>query len=184
MNYQRLFTIAISLVAFAGITAQAQTKVAVINSQQAVLQTDEIKKASADLEAKYRPRQDQLQKTQNELQDIQQKLQAGQGKLSPQAESDLNYQAQKLQRDLQRGSQDLQDEVNLERSNILGAAGRRMQEVVNKLAAAGGYDVVVDAGAVVFVKPASDITEQAVAEYNKAYPAPGAAAAPAAKPAK
>lgn len=179
MNYQRLFMIAISLLAFAGLSLQAQTKVAVINVQQALLDTDEVRKASADVEAKYKPRQEQLQKMQNELQDIQKKLQAGQGTLTPQAEADLTYQAQKLQRDLQRGSQDLQDEVNLAHSNILNAAGRRMQEIVQKIADANGYDVVLDAAATVLTKPAADITTQAVAEYNKAHPAAAPAAAPA-----
>jgi outer membrane protein len=37
-------------------TASAQTKVGVVNMQQAVLTTAEIKKASAELEAKYKPR--------------------------------------------------------------------------------------------------------------------------------
>jgi Skp family chaperone for outer membrane proteins len=70
---------------FAGIAA-AQTKVAVINIQSAVLQTAEIKKVSADLEAKYKPKQAEMEKLRTDIAGIQQKLQAGQGKLTPQQE--------------------------------------------------------------------------------------------------
>ena len=42
--------------AFAGIAA-AQIKVGVINSQKALVETAEIKKAQKDLEDKFRPRQ-------------------------------------------------------------------------------------------------------------------------------
>ena len=47
--------------AFLGI-ANAQIKLAVINSQKAILETEEIKKAQLELTAKYKPRQDQLEK--------------------------------------------------------------------------------------------------------------------------
>jgi len=57
--------------------ANAQLKVAVINSQKAILDTEDIKKAQADLTAKYKPRQDQLEKLQKDLQDIQNQLKGG-----------------------------------------------------------------------------------------------------------
>ena len=43
-------------------TANAQVKIAVINTQKALLDTEEIKKAQAELEAKFKPRQDQMVK--------------------------------------------------------------------------------------------------------------------------
>ena len=82
--------------------AFAQAKVAIINSQAAVIETAEIKKAQAELEAKYRPRQAQVEKLQKEIADLQQQLQAGQGKLNPQAEQDLQLRGQRRQRELQR----------------------------------------------------------------------------------
>ena len=57
--------------------ANAQVKIAVINTQKALLDTDEIKKAQLELEAKFKPRQDQLVKLQKELEDIRAQLQSG-----------------------------------------------------------------------------------------------------------
>jgi outer membrane protein len=176
MALHRFLTLTASVLLFAGIAA-AQNKVAVINMQQAVLETDEIKKASADLESKYKPRQAEIQKIQTELQDIQSKLQAGQGKLTPDQESELNFQGQRRQRDLQRMGEDLQGEVEAERNTILSAAGRKMADAVRRVADARGFDVVIDSGSTVYVRPAVDITKEAIAEYNKG-------GAPAAAPAK
>src|ERR1700733_12769233 len=70
--------------------ASAQMKIGVVNTQQAMLDSDELKKASTELEKKYKPRQDELQKMQTDLQSIQQQI--GSGKLNQQAVADLTAQ--------------------------------------------------------------------------------------------
>ena len=52
--------------AFAGLST-AQVKLGVINSQKAVLETAEIKKAQNELETKFKPRQDKIVLLQKEL---------------------------------------------------------------------------------------------------------------------
>jgi len=152
-------------------TGVSQTKVGVVSLQQAVLGCAEIKKASAEMEAKYKPRQQEMEKLQRELQGIQQQLQTNAGKLTPAAEADLTAQGQRKQRDLQRLNDDLQADVNAERNDILGASGKKMTDIVKKLAEDKGLDVVVDAQSTLFVKPALDLTAEAIAAYDKAYPA-------------
>jgi outer membrane protein len=159
----------IVLLALAAIGAAAgQTKLAIINSQKAVLDTAEIKKAQAELEAKYKPRQDQLVKLQKDLQDIQAQLQGG--KLNQSAEQDLTAQGQRKQRELQRIQEDLQADVDRERQDILQRTGQRMQDVVKKLADEKGLDVVIDSSNTVFFKTALELTAEATAAYDTAYP--------------
>jgi outer membrane protein len=159
----------IVLLALSGIgTAAAQSKVGVINSQKAVIDTAEIKKAQAELEAKFKPRQDQALKLQKDLQDIQAQLQSG--KLNQTAEQDLQIQGQRKQRELQRIQEDLQADVDRERNEILQRTGQRMQDVVKKLADEKGLDVVIDSSNTVFFKPALEFTAEATAAYDKAYP--------------
>jgi outer membrane protein len=152
------------------VVASAQTKIVIINLQKAVLESNEIKKASVALTAKYQPRQQELEKLQMEIEQIQQKLQAGQGKLTEQAAADLQADGTRKQTQLTRKSQDLQKEVDDERNEILGKSSKQMQEVVAKLAAEKGYDVVVDVQTTVFFKPALEITADAITAYNAAYP--------------
>lgn len=146
----------------------AQTKVAVVNSQKAVLDTEEIKKAQTDLQNKYKPRQDAMEKLQKELQDIQNQLQSG--KLNQLGEQELTATGQRKQRELTRLQQDLQEDVDRDRNEILQKTGTRMQETVKKLADEKGLDIVVDTSNTVFYKATLDLTAEATAAYNKAYP--------------
>jgi outer membrane protein len=150
--------------------AQSQTKVGVVNMQRALLDTAEMKKAQADLEAKFKPRQEEMGKIQKELEGIQQQLQTMQGKLTQQAEQDLTVQGQRKQRQLQRMGEDLQGDVERERNEILGRAGRRLQEIVAKLAEERGLDVVIEATNTIFFKNALELTKESTDAYDKAYP--------------
>ena len=159
---------ALALCASAGL-ASAQTKIAIINLQRAVLESAEIKKASAEMEAKYKPRTTQIDQLQKDLASISQQLQDP--KITPQAQSDLNGLGQRKQRDLQRIQDDLQADVDRERNEILSRSGQKMSEVVKKIAEEKGLDMVVDVSNTVYFKPAMEITMDAIAAYDKAYPA-------------
>ncbi len=154
----------------AAFAMSAQTKLAVINSQQAVLETAEIKKASKELETKFGPRQQQLDKLQKEIADLQTQMQQGQGKYTPQAMQDVQLMGQRKQREATRLTEDLQAEVERERNDILGRAGTRMRTVVEKLANERGFDLVVDSNDAIFFKPVLEITKDATTAYDKAYP--------------
>jgi outer membrane protein len=157
-----------SLLLVTALAAAAQTKVGIINVQNAILETAEIKKAQADLAAKFKPRQDKLEALQKELQELQAKLQGG--KLNEQAALDTQMQGQRKQRDLQRLTEDLQADVDRERNDILQRTGQRMTEIVKKVAEAKGLDLVVDASTTLYFKPALEISKEAATEYDKAFP--------------
>jgi len=160
-----------------GHVAAAQSKVAVINLQKAVLESAEIKAASAAMEARYKPRVAQIEALDKEIAGISQNLQTNAGKLTPQAESDLNAQGTKKQRDAQRLRDDLQADVDRDRNEILQRSAGKMSDVLKKLAEEKGYDIVVDAPYAPYFKASLEITNDLIAAYDKAYPA----AAPPAK---
>jgi outer membrane protein len=146
------------------------TKIAVVNFQNAVLSTAEIQKALKDLQVKFKPRQDALQKGQQELSDIQTQLQASQGKLSQAGEADLTARGQRKQTQLQRLSDDLSADVEADRDEAVRKASTRMGELLKKVAEEKGLDLIVDSAAAPFFKAGVDITDQVVAAYDKAYP--------------
>jgi len=165
----RVALLAVAAVAMAG----AQTKVGVINSQKAMLDTAEIKKAQLELEAKYKTRQDQLNQLQKDIAMLRSQIESG--KLSPSAQQDVTVQGQRKERELQRVQEDLQADVDRDRNDILGRTSQRMREVVSKIATDRGLDVVIDTANTIYFKPALDLTAEATAAYDKTYPAaPGA----------
>ena len=152
-------------------TAPGPAKVAVVNLQAAVFGTAETKKANDEMNAKFKPRQDAIDALNREIQALATQLQNGQGKLTPQAEADITAQGQRKQRDLQRAQDDLQADATAYRNDTLQKMSQKMSDVIKKLADAKGYDLVVEFSAAVYFKPALDITKDAIAEYDKAYPA-------------
>jgi outer membrane protein len=151
--------------------ASAQNKVAIINLQKAVMDSAEIKAASAAMEARYKPRVAQIEALDKEIAAISQNLQTNAGKLTSQAEADLNAQGQRKQRDVQRMRDDLQADVDRERNEILQKSALKMTEVLKKVAEEKGLDMVVDAPYAPYFKASMDITPDLVAAYDKAYPA-------------
>ncbi|HLH19262.1 MAG TPA: OmpH family outer membrane protein [Bryobacteraceae bacterium] len=151
--------------------APAQTKVGVVNLQQAVFKTAEITKADAQMQATFKPRQDKIDQLQKEIAALAQQLQSSAGKLSPAAEQDLTAQGQRKQRDLQRMQDDLNADATAYRNDVLSKSSAKMQEIIKKLAEEKGLDLVVDTSTTLYFKPALDLTSEATAAYDKAYPA-------------
>jgi outer membrane protein len=149
-------------------TVAGPTKVAVINLEKAMLDTAELKKAVVELQAKYKSRQDELDKLQHELADIQAQLQSG--KLNPSQQGDLEATGAQKQREAERLNQDLQDDANNDRNAILQRAQTRMYEVVKKMCEAKGIEILVSSAAAFYFSGATEITGEATQEYDKAYP--------------
>jgi len=154
----------------------AQAKVAVVNMQAAVLGTAEIKKADAQMQATFKPRSDEIQNLQKEIEALSAQLQSG--KLNDQQANDVTVLGKRRQTELQRKQDDFNADVQAYQNEVLQKAGAKMQAVVKKLAEEKGYDLVVEATTAIFFKAAMDITNDAIAAYDKANPV---AAAPAGK---
>lgn len=159
-------------------SALAQSKVAVISLQKALFDTAEIKKADAEMQATLAPRQAQAEKLNQEIAKIAQQLQ-NDSSLTQQAQFDLNADGKRKQTELTRINEDLQADAQSMRTAILSKSTEKMQAVVKKMAEEKGLDLVVDTQVALYFKPVMDLTGEATAAFDKAYPV-----APAAPPKK
>lgn len=149
--------------------AMAQ-KTGVIDFQRAVVDSAEFKKAYAELEAKYKPKQDALVKAQQTLQDIEAQLRATQGQLSQAGAAELQAKGQRTQVQVDRLTQDLQEDFEAERDAALRVVTTRYTDVLKKLATEKSLDVIVDTSALHFFTATLDVTDAAIAAYNAAHP--------------
>jgi outer membrane protein len=81
----------------ATLTVQAQSKVAAINIQAAIIGTKDGQKAAAELNSKMQPKKRELEQKQSEINGLQDQLNKGQNTMSDAAKSDLykNIEAKK-----------------------------------------------------------------------------------------
>jgi outer membrane protein len=139
-------------------SAQVPVKIGVVNFQKAIADTAELKKAQNDLIARFKPMTDEYEKTNRDLNDLQTLLQNSQGKLSAAKQVDLESQAQRKQREAERLKEDLDADVQKE------------------LMDDKGLDAIFDSAALVSFKGTLEITADATAAYDKAYPVTATAA--------
>jgi outer membrane protein len=168
--------------------AAAPTKIAVINIRNAIVATAEGKQAQAQLQSQFAPKQTELQSLQKQIEDLQRKMTEGARTLSDDEKAKMQREGELLSRRLQRGNDDLNEELNAAQGEIVDTIGRKMLEVLDRYSRENGYTVVLDTSAqgspVVYGSSQSDITQDIVRLFDQAYPIKGAAAAPAApKPA-
>jgi outer membrane protein len=157
----------------------AQTKVAVVDLQQALLGTAETKKADSAMSAKFTPRQIEMERVNGELTKLQQTLQAGGDAMTPQAVADNQAQTARRQRELQRMQEDYQADIEKDRNEVLAGITQKMVGIVKQVADEKGIDLVVDRANTLYFKDPLDLTKDVIAAYDKANPV--AAAKPAAK---
>ena len=112
--------------------ASAQNKVAVVNLQRAVFESAEIQKADKEMQARFKPRQDEIDQLNREIAALAQQLQNGAGKLTSQAEADLTAQGQTKQRQLQRKTDDLNADATAYRNDILSKSTGQPLEIIER----------------------------------------------------
>lgn len=169
--------------------AAAPTKIAVINIRNAIVATAEGKQAQATLQSQFAPKQTELQNLQKQIEDLQRRMADGARTLSDDEKAKLQREGELLSRRLQRGNDDLNEELNAAQGEVVDGIGRKMLEVLDRYSRENGYTVVLDTSAqgssVVYGSSNSDITQEIVRLYDQAYPVKtsGSAAPAAPKPA-
>src|SRR6185369_3842041 len=162
------------------------TKVAIINIQAAIVGTKDGQKAQQDLAARFGPKRTALEKKNSDLQALQDQLKKGSATMSDDAKNKIAKDIDTLNKDLTRGGEDYDAEVQQEEGKIMNDLGTKMLDVVGKYAAQNGYAMVLDISqqqTVLWADPGVNITAECIKLYDQAHPGTGGAA-PATAPAK
>jgi outer membrane protein len=176
----------------AGVTAAptasgAPTRVAIIQLQQALVKCQDGQKASADMQAKFGPRKQVLEKQQADLAAKQEQLSKGSATMSEAAKQAMASEIASGQKKLQRDGEDFDAEVQSYENGIMQDLAAKMIDVIAKYATQNGYAMVVDVSnqqsPLIWADQGYVITEAIVKLYDQAHPGAGpAAAAPVVKP--
>jgi outer membrane protein len=185
-----LFAVALVLAAVA-LTMRSQTttpktaaipKIAVIQMRQAMVATQEGQAAGRAMQAEYGPKRAALEKEDAAIVALEDQLRKGSATMSADArqkmQDDITRRKTKLQRDVEDLDQEQQAADNKVTQDITGKLG----QVIDKMAKADGYTVVMDASApLLWASEGANITPEVIKAYDTTFPVKGAAPAPAPK---
>jgi outer membrane protein len=172
------------------------TKVAVIEFQAAVGQTNEFQRNLGDLQKKYEPKRDQLKTMADEIDSLEKALQAQGDKLSPAEQASRAKTIDDKKKQAERFQTDAQNDLQGEMQETYNGVATKVFDVLTAYAQLQGFTLVLDrsqnqqtAPVVLYAADNTDITKAIIDAYNlkSGVPAPPAQPAatapkPAAKP--
>jgi outer membrane protein len=151
--------------------AAAQMKVAIVDTQRAVMETEDGLRMQATLKKVFDSRQRELDKKQEELQKERDDIEKQRDVLSKTA---LAKRVDKWQREmvnLQTVFVEYNKELQKKQSELTQPIFQKAMGIIRRLATQDGYDVVVDKQAVPYVRSDLDLTDKVIQLYNQGAPA-------------
>lgn len=162
-------TLLSSIVAFAKTDTPSSTlKLAVVDIQAAILQTDEGKKAKSNLEKDVEKKKKELLEKQKELKKLEEEYQAQQSILS---DSDKMMKQKNFQEKLQSFQQDqfkMEQDMRKKEVEISQNIYKGLVQTIDKISKKKDYDFVFEkgSGALLYAKKFDDITNEVIQDYN------------------
>ncbi|CUS49267.1 MAG: periplasmic chaperone for beta-barrel proteins Skp [Idiomarinaceae bacterium HL-53] len=151
--------------AFSSAAANAQSaplKVAVVDVRAVFEQLPEAAEIGSIIEREFQDRAERLRTMEEEMTALQERLQRDEAIMSEEEMQEAMTQLQTQYGEYQERREQLSQQLNQrrteERNRILG----QIQQVINDMATAGDYDLVIEAGNLAFAKDSLDITPRVI----------------------
>ncbi len=144
--------------------SDARIKVAVINTEQILLESQAGKKALADLKKLQEQKGADLDRQQKEIRDLQAKIDAGRLSLAQDKLSEMEKQLGEKVKAATRMQEDANAELNQKKEEILGGVDQRVMPIINQLGKELGYTLIFrkfESG-LIYADEAVDITPSVI----------------------
>ena len=158
--------------------ARADMKVAVVDVQRAVMQTEDGLRAQATLKKLFDSRQQELNKKQQELGKQKEELDKQQRTLSAEAFQKRAEAWQRQAVDLQTVFVEYNKELEKKQKELTDPIVEKLMSIVKRIATTENYDLVVERQFAHFYKSELDLTDRCIQMYNAGGAAPVAGGAP------
>jgi outer membrane protein len=145
----------------------AEMKIAVLNYQMALLESDAAKRYAVDAEKKFGPQLNRLKTLESDAKRIQDRLVKDGEKMQTAERERLELEFKQKARDFQFQSKELNESKAVADREMLKKLKPNLDKAVEDVIKRGNYDLVFERGAVVDVKPQFDITRQVIESMNK-----------------
>lgn len=147
--------------------AHAELKIAVLNTQRAVIESDEAKSMIEKIRSELDRDETRVRSLGEEIQKATAKLQKDADTLSNSEKRRLQKEIEDKQIDYQFQVNKLQKEVNDRQQEIFAALAPKVDTVLKEMIEKEKYDMIVQRSNLLYVKQEFDITRQVTENLNK-----------------
>jgi Skp family chaperone for outer membrane proteins len=163
-------------------------KIALVAFEQAVFATNEGQRAVQDIQAKYKPKKDQIDTLSTEVDSLKKQLQSAPATLSDADRAAKMKEIDAKEKRLNHDAEDAQTAYNTELQEAYGKLATKVSATLKKYVSDNGYTLLLDVSSqqsnVMWANQSTDVTQAIVATYNTssgiAAPVPSAPSAPSA----
>ena len=142
-------------------------KIGVVDSEMAVLESDAAKKYAKISEAQFGPRIKKLKEIQESIQSMEAELQKNRLVMTELQRENSQLEIKRKYEDLQLQDRQLRMEKNNSDQSELGKLKPKLEKSIAEVTKAMGYYLVLERGAVRFVRPEHDITRKVIQRLNQ-----------------
>jgi outer membrane protein len=150
--------------------ALAQVKVGFVSISKVLEKAPQAESARERIEKEFAPRDRELLEQQKEIRSMEDKLVKNGAVMSASERQRQESEIRSLKREIRRLQDEFREDLNLRRSQELSKLQRMVTEVIQKLAKAESYDLIVTDG-VIYAGERIDITDRVIgqltAEFKK-----------------
>jgi outer membrane protein len=146
--------------------ASAELKVAYVDMQRALNESNAGKKAKNDFRSEILRLQNKLQRQQGEVQSLKDELDKKGMLMRDEERRNLQDDYTRKLRDFERSYKDSKEELQQKDNEVTGAIIRDLAYVVRNLGERSSYTVILEKGSLLWAAPSIDITDQVIREYN------------------
>ena len=157
---------ALAAASFALPAAAQEARIAAVNSERILRDSQPAKAAQAKLEAEFAKRDRDLQDTAAKLKTMSDKLDKDSAVLADADRTRRQRELSDLDRDFQRKQREFREDLNQRRNEELAQVLERANRVIRSIAEQRKYDLIVQEA--VYVNPRIDITDDVLKALNAA----------------
>lgn len=156
----------VSLMLVAG-SAAAELKIAVLDTQRALLESEEAKRLLATAQTELQREQDELNALAQQIMGLQEQLQKDAEVMSASEQRRRQKEIEDKQIDYQFLGNKLQKEVQDRRQELMQQLAPKIDAVLRDLIESEGYDLILQRGSLLFASNEFDITRKVTERMNE-----------------
>lgn len=152
------------------VPAAAANKIGVVNMDQAVNESKQGKRAQAELRRKAAKLESELKKLGAEVAELRKDLENTAMLLKADAKLAKEREFERKVRRFNDRKRDASQEMREAQRDAFSPILQRMQGIIKRIGAKGGYSLITEARAALYYPKSADITLEVIAAYDKQYP--------------
>jgi len=162
-----LAILAISVMAVTSPFASAEVKIAVVDLQNAILQSEEAKRLLTQIQEEFKGEEEEIRKIQSEAAALLERMNKDADVMSDAEKRRLQQQIESMNNDFVYLRQKLQRQIEERQTELFTGIDSKVQKAIEELVLSEDYDMILPRGAVLYVTDLYNITRKVTEKLNQ-----------------